>query len=74
MMMIDPYLAEREMKLSTEGALASAELARLAKGHGEPRRRQLASAFQGLKDSWMRQRLTHLEEAPRRAEAKRRQR
>ena len=59
MMMNDPYLAEREMNLSTEGALASAEQARLAKGHGEPRRRQLASALQSLKDSWMRQRLAH---------------
>jgi hypothetical protein len=59
-MMNDPYLAEREMKLSTEGALASAEqarLRRLAKGHGEPRRRRLTPAFQSLKDFWMRQRL-----------------
>lgn len=59
MMMIDPYLAEREMKLSTEEALASAEQARLAGGHGEPRQRRLAPLFQSLKDSWMRQRLAH---------------
>ena len=61
-MMIDPYLAEREMELSTEEALASAELARLrrlAKGHGEPRRWRLAPAFQSLKDSWKRRRLAH---------------
>ena len=62
MMMIDPYLAEREMELSTEEALARAELARLrrlAKGNGEPRRWRLASALQSLKDFWMRQRLAH---------------
>ena len=61
-MMIDPYLAEREMNLSTEEALAGADqarLRRLAKGHGEPRRWRLAPAFQSLKDSWMRQRLAH---------------
>jgi hypothetical protein len=65
-MMIDPYLAEREMGLSTEEALATAERARLAqltKGHREPRRWRLplASAFQGLKDMWMRQRLAQQE-------------
>jgi hypothetical protein len=39
MMMNDPYLAEREMKLNTAEALVGAELSRLrrlAKGHGEP--------------------------------------
>jgi hypothetical protein len=61
-MMIDSHLAEREMKLSTEEALASAELARLhrlAKGHGGPRRWRLRPAVQSLKDFWMRQRLAH---------------
>ena len=61
-MMNDPYLAEREINLNTAEALAGAELARLrrlAKGHGEPRRRWLAPAFQSLKDFWMRQRLAH---------------
>jgi len=58
--MNDPYLAEREMNLNTEEALARAELARLrrlAKGQGEPRRRRLAPALQSVKDFWMRQRL-----------------
>jgi hypothetical protein len=55
-MMTDPYLAEREMGLNAGEALASAEqarLARLAKGHREPRRWRLplASAFRSLKDS-----------------------
>ena len=62
MMMNDPYLAEREMNLSTEEALASAEqarLRRLAKGHGEPRRWRLAPVLQRLKEFWMRQRLAH---------------
>jgi hypothetical protein len=64
--MIDPYLAEREMGLNTEEALASAEQARLAqdaKGDREPRRWRLplASAFQSLKDLWKRQRLAHQE-------------
>ena len=61
-MMIDSHLAEREMKLNTEEALASAEqarLRRLAKGHGGPRRRRLTPALQSLKDFWMRQRLVH---------------
>ena len=35
-MMNDPYLAEREMKLSTEEALASAELSRLRAGSAAP--------------------------------------
>jgi hypothetical protein len=60
--MIDPYLAEREMNLNTEKALAGAELSRLrrlAKGQGKPRRWRLASVLQGLKEFWMRQRLAH---------------
>jgi hypothetical protein len=66
--MIDPYLAEREMGLSTEEASASAEQARLArpaKGDREPRRwwLPLASAFRSLEDSLMRQRLPRQEES-----------
>ena len=66
--MNDPYLAEREMNLSTEEALAVAEqsrLRRLAKGQGEPRRWRLAPAIQSLKDFWMQmwQRLAHLGES-----------
>ncbi len=67
-MMNDPYLAEREMNLNTEEALAGAALSRLrrlAKGQGEPRRWRLAPAIQGLKGSWtqMWQRLAHQRES-----------
>jgi hypothetical protein len=62
-MMLDPYSCEREKELSTQKALAGAEqarLARLAKGHREPRRWHLlapmAAAVDSLKAFLMRRR------------------
>jgi hypothetical protein len=67
MTMNDPYLAEREMNLSIEEALAGAELSRLrrlAKGQGEPRRWRLATVLQRLREFWMQQRLGYQRENP----------